>query len=117
MGHAWFGIHYWLGIIAIPLVFIFTLIAVTATGLTITPGGALGKLTQISYSVLAPGNVTTNLMTAGITSEVSLNASNLLMDIKPAYMLGGKPRHQALGHILGDLCGRFGCRPSFLFNF
>ncbi len=114
LGHAWFGIHYWLGLIAIPLVFIFTLIAVTSTGLTaITPGGALGKLTQITYGVLAPGNVTTNLMTAGITSEVSLNASNLLMDIKPAYMLGGKPRHQALGHVLGIFAGAIVAVPVF----
>ncbi|MBK9324563.1 MAG: OPT/YSL family transporter [Bdellovibrionaceae bacterium] len=119
LGHVWFGIHYWLGLIAIPLVFVFTLIAVTATGLTaITPGGALGKLTQITYGVLAPGNVTTNLMTAGITSEVSLNASNLLMDIKPAYMLGGKPRHQALGHVLGVFAGALIAVPVFysLFN-
>jgi uncharacterized oligopeptide transporter (OPT) family protein len=114
LGHVWFGIHYWLGILAIPLVFIFTLIAVTSTGLTaITPGGALGKLTQITYGVLAPGNVTTNLMTAGITSEVSLNASNLLMDIKPAYMLGGKPRHQAIGHILGTFAGALVAVPVF----
>ncbi len=114
LGHTWFGIHYWLGIIAIPLVFVFTLIAVTSTGLTaITPGGALGKLTQITYSVLAPGNISTNLMTAGITSEVSLNASNLLMDIKPAYMLGGKPRHQALGHILGVFAGSLVAVPVF----
>lgn len=114
IGHAWFGVHYWLGLLAIPLVFIFTLIAVTATGLTaITPGSALGKLTQITYGILAPGNVTTNLMTAGITSEVSLNASNLLMDIKPAYMLGGKPRHQALGHVLGIFAGAFVAVPVF----
>lgn len=114
LGHIWFGIHYWLGILAIPLVFIFTLIAVTSTGLTaITPGGALGKLTQITYGVLAPGNVTTNLMTAGITSEVSLNASNLLMDIKPAYMLGGKPRLQAIGHILGIFAGGLVAVPVF----
>lgn len=114
LGHIWFGIHYWLGIIAIPLVFIFTLIAVTSTGLTaITPGGALGKLTQITYGVLAPGNVTTNLMTAGITSEVSLNASNLLMDIKPAYMLGGKPRLQAIGHVLGIFAGGLVAVPVF----
>ncbi|MNK07464.1 OPT oligopeptide transporter protein [compost metagenome] len=114
LGHTWFGIHYWLGILAIPLVFIFTLIAVTSTGLTgITPGGALGKLTQITYGIAAPGNVTTNLMTAGITSEVSLNASNLLMDIKPAYMLGGKPRHQAAGHILGIFAGGLVAVPVF----
>lgn len=114
LGHIWFGIHYWLGLLAIPLVFVFTLIAVTSTGLTaITPGGALGKLTQITYGVVAPGNVTTNLMTAGITSEVSLNASNLLMDIKPAYMLGGKPRHQALGHVLGIFAGGLVAVPVF----
>ncbi len=114
LGHAWFGVHYWLGILAVPLVFVFTLIAVTSTGLTaITPGGALGKLTQITFSVVAPGNISTNLMTAGITSEVSLNASNLLMDIKPAYMLGGKPRHQALGHILGVFAGSLVAVPVF----
>jgi OPT family oligopeptide transporter len=114
MGHAWFGIHWWLGLIAVPLVFVFTLIAVTSTGLTaITPGGALGKLTQITFSLLAPGNVPTNLMTAGITSEVSLNASNLLMDIKPGYMLGGKPRHQAIGHVLGIFAGGLVAVPVF----
>jgi uncharacterized oligopeptide transporter (OPT) family protein len=114
LGHIWFGVHYGLGLLAIPLVFIFTLIAVTSTGLTgITPGGALGKLTQITYGVVAPGNVTTNLMTAGITSEVSLNASNLLMDIKPGYMLGGKPRHQAVGHVLGIFAGGLVAVPVF----
>ncbi|MCK6599384.1 MAG: OPT/YSL family transporter, partial [Bdellovibrionaceae bacterium] len=114
LGHIWFDIHFLLGIIAIPLVFVFTLIAVNSTGQTgITPGGALGKLTQISFSILAPGNVPTNLMTAGITSEVSLNASNLLMDIKPGYMLGGKPRHQAIGHVLGIFAGALVAVPVF----
>jgi uncharacterized oligopeptide transporter (OPT) family protein len=114
LGHVWFDIHWILGLIAVPLVFVFTLIAVTSTGLTaITPGSALGKLTQITYGVLAPGNVTTNLMTAGITSEVSLNASNLLMDIKPGYMLGGKPRHQAVGHVLGIFAGAIVAVPVF----
>lgn len=106
LGHAWFGISYWLGALAVPMVFVFSLIAVNSTGLTaITPTGALGKLTQLTYGLLAPGNITTNVMTAGITAEVSSNASNLLMDIKPGYMLGGKPRHQAVGHVLGALAG------------
>ncbi len=119
LGHEWFGVHYWLGIIAIPLVFVFTLVAVTSTGLTaITPGSALSKLTQISYAVMAPNNMSTNLMTAGITTEVALNASNLLMDIKPGYMLGGKPRHQAVGHVLGIFAGGLVAVPVFyaMFN-
>lgn len=114
LGHTMFGIHWWLGVIAVPLVFVFSLIAVTSTGLTsITPTGALGKLTQLTFSVLAPGNISTNIMTAGITSEVSANASNLLMDIKPGYMLGGKPRHQAVGHVLGILAGSIISVPVF----
>ncbi len=106
LGHAWFEFGILEGIIAIPLVFVFTLIAVTSTGLTsITPGGALGKLTQLTYSQISPGNVPTNIMAAGINSEVALNASNLLMDIKPGYMLGAKPRQQAVGHVLGIFAG------------
>lgn len=113
-GHTFFNIEWWVGAIAIPLVFIFTLIAVYSTGLTaITPGGALGKLTQLTFSVIAPNNIPTNIMTAGITSEVSLNASNLLMDIKPGYMLGGKPRHQAVGHVLGIFAGAICAVPVF----
>jgi uncharacterized oligopeptide transporter (OPT) family protein len=105
-GHYLFNIHWVMGLIAIPLVFVMTIIAVNSTALTaITPGGALSKLTQITYSVIAPGNIGTNVMTAGITTEVTLNASNLLMDIKPGYMLGAKPRQQAVGHVLGIFAG------------
>jgi len=113
-GHAFFDIQWWLGVLAVPMVFVFTLIAVNATGLTsITPIGALGKLTQLTYSALSPGNVTTNLMTAGITGEVTSSAANLLMDIKPGYMLGGKPRHQAVGHVLGIFAGAAVSIPVF----
>jgi uncharacterized oligopeptide transporter (OPT) family protein len=106
LGARWFDIKPWLGAIAVPLVFVFSLIAVNATGLTsITPTGALGKLTQLTFGALAPGSIKTNVMTAGITAEVSSNAANLLMDIKPGYMLGAKPRQQAVGHLLGAISG------------
>lgn len=117
-GNLFFGIGLLTGAIAIPLALVFTLIAVNSTGLTsITPTGALGKLTQLTYSVISPGHVTTNIMTAGITGEVASNASNLLMDIKPGYMLGGKPRHQAMGHVLGIFAGAVTSIPVFYLIF
>jgi OPT family oligopeptide transporter len=117
-GHLFFGIGYLTGAMAIPLALVFTLIAVNSTGLTsITPTGALGKLTQLTYSVICPGHVTTNIMTAGITGEIASNASNLLMDIKPGYMLGGKPRHQAMGHVLGIFAGAVTSIPVFYLIF
>ena len=114
LGQMWFQMAWWIGLIAIPLVFVFTLIAVTATGMTsITPGSALGKLTQLTFAVIKPGDIGTNIMTAGINSEVSLNAANLLMDIKPGYMLGAKPRQQAVGHCLGIIAGALVAVPVF----
>ncbi len=113
-GKAFFNIDYLMSLIALPLVFVFTIIAINSTGLTsITPVGAMGKLTQLTFSALSPNNVTTNLMTASITAEVSASAANLLMDIKPGYMLGGKPRHQAIGHVIGIFAGAVAAVPVY----
>ena len=118
LGKWFFHIDYWLSLVAVPLVFVFSIMAVKSTGITaITPGSALGKITQVTYAVLAPGKMGINLITAGITSEVCLSASNLLMDIKPAYMLGGKPRHQAIGHVIGIFCGGLVAVPVFYMLF
>lgn len=118
LAHQFFGIAWWHGFLAIPLIFIFTLIAVNSTALTsITPIGALGKLTQLTYGVVAPGNITTNLATASVTAEAASNAANLLMDIKPGYMLGAKPRQQAIGHVLGILAGSIVAVPVFYLIF
>ncbi|MGD8452042.1 MAG: OPT family oligopeptide transporter [Phycisphaerae bacterium] len=106
IAHWFFGVAIWMGIIAVPMVFVFSLIAVNSTALTsITPTGPLGKITQLVYGGLAPGNITTNIATAGISAEVGGQASNLIQNIKPGYMLGGKPRLQAIGHVIGAFAG------------
>lgn len=56
-------------------------------------------------------------MTAVMSSEVASNASNLLMDIKPGYMLGAKPRQQALGHVIGILAGALAATPLYFLLF
>ncbi|HEX7446352.1 MAG TPA: OPT family oligopeptide transporter [Pirellulales bacterium] len=118
MARQFFGIDYWLSVAALALVFFFCLIAINSTGLTsITPIGAMGKLTQLTFGALAPGNKEVNLMTAGITGEVASHAANLLQDIKPGYMLGAKPRQQAVGHLLGILAGAVLSIPVFYLVF
>lgn len=118
MGWAFFGIAPIYSAVAVVLTFFFCLIAINSTGLTsITPIGAMGKLTQLTFAVLAPGDKGVNLMTAGITGEVASNSANLLMDIKPGYMLGAKPRQQALGHVLGAVAGTLIAAPVFYLVF
>ncbi|MBN1591528.1 MAG: OPT/YSL family transporter [Pirellulales bacterium] len=118
LAHYFFGVKIIYGVIAIPLIFVFSLIGVNSTALTsITPTGALSQLTQLTFGAIAPGKITTNIATASITAEVASNASNLLMDIKPGYMLGAKPRQQAIGHVLGILAGVLISVPVFYLVF
>ncbi|MBM4111219.1 MAG: OPT family oligopeptide transporter [Phycisphaerae bacterium] len=118
MNWAWFGVDPWLGLLSIPLIIILTLIAANATALTsITPTGSLSKITQFTFGAANPTHAGTNLITAGMTTEVASNASNLLMDIKPGYMLGAKPRQQAWGHIIGIVAGALASTPLFFILF
>ena len=114
----WFGVNPWLGALSIPLIIVLTLIAANATALTsTTPTGSLSKITQFTFGALQPTNPGTNLMTAGVTTEVASNASNLLMDIKPGYMLGAKPRQQAWGHCIGIVAGALASTPLYFLLF
>jgi OPT family oligopeptide transporter len=118
MAHDWFGVNWWLGALSIPLIIVLTLIAANATAATsITPTGSLSKITQFTFGVLDPKHPQTNLMTALMTTEVASNAANLLMDIKPGYMLGAKPRQQAIGHVIGIIAGAIASTPLFFLLF
>ena len=94
------------------------LIAASSTALTgITPSGSLSKIPQFTFGALDPRTPAPNLMTAVMSAEVASNASNLLMDIKPGYMLGAKPRQQAIGHVIGIVAGALAATPLFFLLF
>ena len=40
------------------------------------PIGAMGKVTQLTYGAIAPGNIQTNLMTAGVTAGAVCSCSD-----------------------------------------
>src|SRR5262249_48650181 len=82
-----------------------------------TPTGSLSKITQFTMGAIDRTNPASNLMPAGMTAEIASNASNLLSDIKPGYMLGGKPRQQAVGHVIGIIAGAAACVPLFFLLF
>ena len=116
LGHYLFGITWWMGILAVLVTFLLSIVAARATGETdITPIGAMGKITQLIYGVVAPSNITTNLMTASITSGAASHAADLLTDLKSGYLLGGNPRKQTISQFFGVLAGTFVSVPAYLF--
>lgn len=97
-------LHY--GALAVFLAFFLALVAARATGETdITPGGPMGKITQLAYGMLMPQSFTANLMTASITSGTALASADLLNDLKSGYLLGAHPRRQFVAQAMGILTG------------
>ncbi|HEY5313563.1 MAG TPA: OPT family oligopeptide transporter [Pirellulales bacterium] len=115
LGHFRFGITWWMGILAVLLTFVLSIVAARATGETdVTPVGAMGKITQLMYGFIAPTSITTNLMTASITAGASAHSADLLTDLKSGYLLGGNPRKQTISQLFGVLAGTLVCVPVYL---
>jgi len=118
LAQIWFGVPWWLGAASIPLILLLALIAASSTALTgITPSSSLSKIPQFIVGAIEPRTPAPNLMTAVMSAEVASNASNLLMDIKPGYMLGAKPRQQAIGHGIGIVAGALAATPLYFLLF
>jgi len=118
LAQVWFGVPWWLGAASIPLILLLALIAASSTALTgITPSSSLSKIPQFVVGAIEPRTPAPNLMTAVMSAEVASNASNLLMDIKPGYMLGAKPRQQAIGHGIGIVAGALAATPLYFLLF
>jgi uncharacterized oligopeptide transporter (OPT) family protein len=118
ISHSFFGVPWLLAFISFPLIFVLTIICTNSMALTSwTPTGPLAKITQFSMGAIDRTNPASNLIPAGMTAEISANAANLLSDIKPGYMLGAKPRQQAIGHVIGIFSGALAAVPLFYLLF
>lgn len=110
-----FGIPIWMGALAVLLSLLIAIVAARSTGETdTTPTGAMGKLVQLIFGGLHPGNMTTNLMTAQACAGVAIHASDLLTDLKSGYLLGAKPRHQFFAQFFGVIAGTAVVVPAYM---
>ncbi|MEE2960659.1 MAG: OPT family oligopeptide transporter [Myxococcota bacterium] len=109
-----FEISPFMTIIAIGLSSILAAIAVRSTGETdINPVGGMGKVTQLVYGGIAPGQLATNLMAAGITGAGASQAGDMMQDLKTGHMLGASPRKQLIAQLLGITGGIIICVPIY----
>ena len=105
-----------LGLIAVALSFVVSLVCCRATGETdTTPIGAMGKLTQLLYAALpgAKGIASINLMAAGVTASAGGAAADLLTDLKSGYILGANPRKQFIAQFVGIFFGSVAIVPAW----
>jgi len=106
--HFAFNAAWYLGVLAIFLAGAFGLICARSCGEADTnPIGAMGKISQLIYSVMpgARGNVSTNLITGGVTAAAGGAAGDLMSDMKLGNLLGMKPRIQFFTQLLAICIG------------
>jgi len=116
--HAFFGVPWLLSLVSLPLIYVLTIICANSMGLTSwMPAGPLAKVTQFTVGMVDRANPASNLLPASMTAQIVSNAASLLSDIKPGYMLGGKPRHQVWGHVIGIFSGAIFSVPLFFLLF
>jgi uncharacterized oligopeptide transporter (OPT) family protein len=103
-----------MGAIAVLLTFFLAAVAARAGAeIGINPIGALGKVTQLTYGALAPGNIPANLMTAGVTAGASASCSDTIGNLKVGHMVGAHPRKQFIAQLFGVLAGAFLAVPAY----
>ena len=106
LAHQSFGMPYWQSALAVLLSFLLALVACRITGETdTTPIGAMGKVTQLTFGAMNPGNINVNLMAANITAGAAGSSADLLTDLKSGYLLGANPRKQFIAQFAGIFIG------------
>ena len=116
-----FHISIWLGLIAVGMAFVLSLVASRATGETdTTPIGPMGKIMQLLFAVLSPPAASSthlslehNLMAAGTGANSAASSADLLTDLKSGYLLGANPRKQFLAQFIGVFFGTLAVVPAW----
>jgi uncharacterized oligopeptide transporter (OPT) family protein len=116
-----FHISIWLGLIAVGMAFLLSVVACRATGETdTTPIGALGKVMQLLFAVLSPPAASSmhislehNLMAAATGANSGASSADLLTDLKSGYLLGANPRRQFIAQFIGIFFGTLAVVPAW----
>lgn len=106
-----FEIAAWAAVLGVLLTFLLALVAARVSGETnVTPVSAMGKVTQLLFAVISPGQPAANLMSANVTGGAASQCADLMHDLKTGHMIGANPRLQCIAQVAGALAGALaGC--------
>lgn len=103
---ALFGITPWVATVGVLLTFMLALVAARVSGeVNVTPVTAMGKVTQLTFAILAPAQPAANLMAANVTGGSAALCADMMHDLKTGKMLGADPRPQYIAQVFGVLAG------------
>ena len=88
--------------IAVAFSCVVSVLAVRALGETdLNPVSGIGKISQLLFALVAPGNVISNLVAGAISEGAAMAAGDLMQCLKCGHLVGASPRAQFIGQLIG----------------
>jgi OPT family oligopeptide transporter len=98
----------WVAPIGILLAAFLSVLAVRSLGATdLNPVNALGKLSQLAFAVLQPGNIVANMVGGALSEAGAMQAGELMQSYKTGHLIGASPRGQFFAQLVGSTAGVF----------
>jgi len=97
-----FALPLWQPLVAVAVAMLVAVLAIRALGETdLNPVSGVGKLSQIVFATLAPGNVVASLVAGAVAEAGAQQAGDMMQDFKTARLLGVCPRAQFSAMLIG----------------
>ncbi|CAE6414382.1 unnamed protein product [Rhizoctonia solani] len=102
------GIKPWATVLGFIIGAVLSHLGARALGETdLNPVSALGKISQLFFAFLQPGNVVANIIAGGVAEAGAQQAGDLMQDLKTGHLLHASPRAQFYGQMIGSVVSIF----------
>ncbi|KAJ1988042.1 OPT super [Dimargaris cristalligena] len=103
-----FRIPIYATILAVFIACLLSILGVRALGETdLNPVSGIGKVSQVIFAGVVPGNLVANLVAGGIAEAGAQQAGDMMQDLKTGHLLHASPRAQFYGQMLGSFFSVF----------
>ncbi|KAJ2126137.1 OPT super [Coemansia sp. RSA 720] len=102
-------------LLAVALALPLAVLGVRALGETdLNPVSGIGKVSQVVFAGVMPGNLVGNLVAGGIAEAGAQQAGDLMQDLKTGHLLNASPRAQFAGQMIGSVFSVFVTAGAYL---
>ncbi|KAJ2706546.1 OPT super [Coemansia sp. IMI 203386] len=113
--YALFDVPMYDTLIAVLLALPLAVLGVRALGETdLNPVSGIGKVSQVVFAGVMPGNLVGNLVAGGIAEAGAQQAGDLMQDLKTGHLLNASPRAQFCGQMIGSVFSVFVTAGAYL---
>ncbi|KAI7862292.1 OPT oligopeptide transporter protein-domain-containing protein [Spinellus fusiger] len=106
-----------MALLSVAIAMLLSVLGVRALGETdLNPVSGIGKISQVFFALVMPGNIAANLIAGGIAEAGAQQAGDLMqeIDLKTGHLLHASPKAQFYGQVIGSFFSAFIATGAYL---